>query len=715
MPRLAVVATPLLVWSLWLRPLGESAQDAAATPRLTSPSSTALRSSSVTDGRSPRRRRCRCLPAIAFARRTAASKSCSTTAARCISTRIRSWTFSPTKSVRLLDGRVRLNIVGAGAAESALSPTASTRHRHGCRSRAPANTGSRSSAAAKDAAIDVELAVLRGGADLVNEDGRTMLGAGERAFARAGAGPSPSYVFNSASWDDFDRWSEARRDQPPRRVRRVPARERANLRVDVQPVRVLAERADLRLRLVSRACSQAGGRTTTDAGRRFARGAGRGSDRIPGRGRRITTDAGASRPGSWFWIPGRTWGPAWVSWAYAPGLRELVPARVEQPRGLRIQRRRLRRPSIQRVERVDCRSASRLRPRLRQRERRQLTRASTCARATRSSFATPRRTIGDTPCRAPERADSLGRGRAARRAQRRFLPRIAQRAGRRLLVEHRDWRRRRRLPQPPFIFRSLDGSGYPAPAREPRDISSLPAPTRQAVPRSRDANATAPPSTRSTSSPQDIRTAETPDTRSIQRAARRSSSVFAPIDQAERRRCRHVASRIPARPTRPRRTLQPAEAYRAVPRTDRPARESDFAAHQRRLSAARLSAPTAAPSQDAPERMPRAMPRSAPDNSGLRGPGGGGIARRKATDRGLAPSEARRRRLARHRSRRRRRGRRVHAAVNRVPEAAVTPARAAAVAAAAVRRRPAVRDEPFTAGRDDAIDAVRLSVPASQR
>ena len=38
-------------------------------------------------------------------------------------------------------------------------------------------------------------------------------------------------------------------------------------------------------------------------------------------------------PGSGF--PGRTWGPAWVSWACGAGLRELVPARFRRPSGLR--------------------------------------------------------------------------------------------------------------------------------------------------------------------------------------------------------------------------------------------------------------------------------------------------------------------------------------------------------------------------------------------
>ncbi|HUS22702.1 MAG TPA: DUF6600 domain-containing protein, partial [Aeromicrobium sp.] len=57
----------------------------------------------------------------------------------------------------------------------------------------------------------VELVVLRGSALLMNEDGRTSLRAGERALARAGEAPSYAYVYNSAAWDSFDRWSESRR------------------------------------------------------------------------------------------------------------------------------------------------------------------------------------------------------------------------------------------------------------------------------------------------------------------------------------------------------------------------------------------------------------------------------------------------------------------------------------------------------------------------
>jgi len=60
---------------------------------------------------------------------------------------------------------------------------------------------------------ELELAVIRGRAELANEDGQTPLRAGERAFARAGAAPSFAYVANSAALDAFDRWSEVRREE----------------------------------------------------------------------------------------------------------------------------------------------------------------------------------------------------------------------------------------------------------------------------------------------------------------------------------------------------------------------------------------------------------------------------------------------------------------------------------------------------------------------
>jgi hypothetical protein len=115
--------------------------------------------------------------------------------------------FQSDEVIRLLEGRVRVNITGPNRriayridAPSAWIQIAQPGEYRislvGANARAP----------------EVELAVLRGSAELVNEDGATLVRAGERAFAAVGARPSDPYVFNSAAWDSFDRWSEARRE-----------------------------------------------------------------------------------------------------------------------------------------------------------------------------------------------------------------------------------------------------------------------------------------------------------------------------------------------------------------------------------------------------------------------------------------------------------------------------------------------------------------------
>jgi hypothetical protein len=60
---------------------------------------------------------------------------------------------------------------------------------------------------------DVELVTVRGFATLVNELGETSVRAGERAFATAAMAPSYAQAYNSATWDAFDQWSAARRDE----------------------------------------------------------------------------------------------------------------------------------------------------------------------------------------------------------------------------------------------------------------------------------------------------------------------------------------------------------------------------------------------------------------------------------------------------------------------------------------------------------------------
>ena len=219
--------------------------------------------------------------------------------------------FQSDEVLRLLDGRMRLNIAGRGRdlAYRVDAPAAWIQIAEAGEYRVAVLRGERET--------QVELAVLRGAAELVNEDGRSLVRAGERAFARAGAQPSPPYVFNSAAWDAFDRWAESRRDQ------RLGASAQ-HLPPDVRPYSAAFDHYG------SWRHEQEYGyvwypRVRTDWRPYYH---GRWASLRPYGWTWIAADPwgwpthhygrwGYSS-GAWFWIPGRRWGAAWVSWAYAP-------------------------------------------------------------------------------------------------------------------------------------------------------------------------------------------------------------------------------------------------------------------------------------------------------------------------------------------------------------------------------------------------------------
>jgi hypothetical protein len=226
--------------------------------------------------------------------------------------------FQSDELVRLLDGRVRLSIPGADrqVLYRIDAPSASVIIDSPGEYRVSILRG--------ESAPEVELAVLRGYAELENDDGRTRLRAGQRAYARASAAPSPAYAFNSASWDAFDRWAEARRD------------ERLGVSTQYLPeeVRPYASSFD----------RNGSWRYETSYGYVWYPTV--ALDWRPyHNGRWVTlrpygwTWVGADpwdwpthhygrwgiSAGAWFWIPGRTWGPAWVSWAYSPGYVSWCP------------------------------------------------------------------------------------------------------------------------------------------------------------------------------------------------------------------------------------------------------------------------------------------------------------------------------------------------------------------------------------------------------
>ena len=216
--------------------------------------------------------------------------------------------FQSDEVVRLLEGRIRLAIAGPARDVSYRidAPSAWVQIN---------DPGEYRVAVQRNA--DVELAVLRGAAELINESGRSYIRAGERTFARAGSAPSPPYVYNSASWDEFDRWSESRRDRRlgvsaqylPNDVRQYSAAfdNYGDWRYEQSYGYVWYPRVYAGWRPYHR---------------------GRWASLRPYGWTWIAGDPwgwpthhygrwGLSA-GAWFWIPGRSWGPAWVSWAYAP-------------------------------------------------------------------------------------------------------------------------------------------------------------------------------------------------------------------------------------------------------------------------------------------------------------------------------------------------------------------------------------------------------------
>jgi hypothetical protein len=223
--------------------------------------------------------------------------------------------FQSDEVMRLLEGRVRLSVAGAARDLSYRidAPSAWVQIN---------NPGEYRVAILRDQ--EVELAVLRGSAELVNEQGRSYISAGERTFARGGAAPSPAYVFNSAAWDAFDRWSEERRQQrlgvsaqylPPDVRSYAPAFDNngswqyqqsygyvwyPRVQIGWRPYHH-GRWVSLRPYGWTWIAGDPWGWPTHHYGR------------------------WGFSSGAWFWIPGRTWGPAWVSWAYAPGYVSWCP------------------------------------------------------------------------------------------------------------------------------------------------------------------------------------------------------------------------------------------------------------------------------------------------------------------------------------------------------------------------------------------------------
>jgi hypothetical protein len=220
--------------------------------------------------------------------------------------------------LRLIDGRIRLNLVGPSRQVDYRidSSAGSVRITQAGEYRIAMVHGERET--------QLELAVLRGAGEIFTDQGSTPVSAGERAYASEGLAPSYPYVFNSANWDAFDRWSEMRRD----------------VRLGVSSQYLPAS-----MQTYAPVFDQYGDW-------RYAQPYGYvWYPRVAVGWRPYYYGRWMSYPrygwtwvgldffswpthhygrwgfsaGTWFWIPGNRWAPAYVSWAYAPGFVSWCP------------------------------------------------------------------------------------------------------------------------------------------------------------------------------------------------------------------------------------------------------------------------------------------------------------------------------------------------------------------------------------------------------
>ncbi len=220
--------------------------------------------------------------------------------------------------LRLLDGRVRVTILGPARTISYRidSPAGAVNITQPGDYRMALLHGERET--------QLELAVLRGTADIFTPQGSTPVRAGQRAYASEGLAPSFAYAFNSAMLDEFDQWIENQHGAQ----RGISAQYLAPEVQSYAPV--LDAEGDWRY-------NQPYGYVWYP---RVATGwrpyyYGRwlsyprygwtwvGNDRFGWPTHHYGRWGFSS--GAWFWIPGSHWAPAYVSWAYAPGYVSWCP------------------------------------------------------------------------------------------------------------------------------------------------------------------------------------------------------------------------------------------------------------------------------------------------------------------------------------------------------------------------------------------------------
>ncbi len=222
--------------------------------------------------------------------------------------------LSPTL-FRLLEGRMLLTVAGADNPSQAIryqvdTPVASAE------TEGPGEY--RLSALTYREGPGAELAVVRGDATFWTEQGSVAVAAGERSFARDQEAPSYAVAFNSARFDAFDRWTQSIHD-----ARTTSATARQYLPSELQVYGRTLDQAGVWNYDASYGYVWYPRVAATWRPYYYGRWVG-----LPAYGWTwIGVDVWSwpthhygrwgCRNGAWFWIPGRQWGPAWVSWASA--------------------------------------------------------------------------------------------------------------------------------------------------------------------------------------------------------------------------------------------------------------------------------------------------------------------------------------------------------------------------------------------------------------
>ena len=229
--------------------------------------------------------------------------------------------LSPTL-IRLIAGRALLSVAGANDPSSAVryqidTPAASART-DGPGEYRVAALGGRDDG-------ETELAVVRGVADLVTERGTVAVRAGERSVALENGAPAFPQTFNSARFDAFDRWTVERRNA------RTTGASAQYLPRDLQMYGGALDRSGSWQ--YAAPYGYVWHPSVAASWRPYYYG-----NWSPIRSYGWTWIGfdvwswpthhygrwGYAR-GGWFWIPGRAWAPAWVSWAVAPGYVSWCP------------------------------------------------------------------------------------------------------------------------------------------------------------------------------------------------------------------------------------------------------------------------------------------------------------------------------------------------------------------------------------------------------